>query len=477
MQRSRVFFFILFFSLMRLSVFAQEIIEDDLSGFEDDSSLSGDLDGFVQESIILSPTQESQVISPFSLGGNFALKSSYGYREHSVDNVEYSGFNEAKSALYLQLDYKLYNGWKIRVSGDAFYDTVYTLHDKPYNRDVLDTYETQLRFDDVYLQGALSTDLDLKLGRQIVVWGKSDSIRVTDVINPLDNRVPGITDIEDLRLSTTMLKLDYYTGAWNFSAMAIAENRIFLEAAPRGEYFPVDSIFPNAPNPFIELIEPESDFKDMQYAFALNGLFSGWDLSLYAADVLDSRWHLEGSLPNAKRVVSKIGMLGLALNIVQGSWLFKSEFAYLNSLRYNSTKDLKSRLDTLVGFDYMGIQDSVLSFEIVNRHIFDYESQMSGFTPGYIPDYTQEDEVQSVLRATRSFSNDTLDITLLLSTFGSHWQYGGFFRASLEYEIIDALVTNFGVIDYLDTSKVQEKPFMNTISNNDKIFLDLTYSF
>lgn len=458
---------------------------DDLAGFGDESS---DLDGFGDE-----PEQEtseevsSEEPSNYTLSGNVAFKTSYGIREHEVKAnksdvkaVDYSGFNQAQLSSYLQFDAKLSDNWKARVSGDAFYDAIYDLRtDNSYNQETLDAYQTQLRFDDVYLQGRLTSDIDLKIGRQIVVWGKSDSIRITDVINPLDNRLPGMTDIEDLRLSTTMAKLDYYLGQWNLSAMAIGESRTFIEAAPRSEFFPVDKIFPNAPDPFIELEQPEISWDNMQYALAANGVFSGWDLSFYGADVLDSKWHIEGSIParSAKRVVSKIQMLGSAINIATGSWLLKSEAAYVNGVRYNSTQDKKSRLDALIGVDYMGISDTVLSLEVANKHICDYEAQMSGYTLGFIPDYTEEDEVQTALRATHSFSNDSINATALLSMFGHNWEYGGFFRASVEYDVMDAVVANFGLINYLSAAKSEDKPMIDAISNNDRVFADITYSF
>ncbi|MDQ7068121.1 MAG: hypothetical protein Q9M40_09195 [Sulfurimonas sp.] len=186
---------------------------------------------------------------------------------------------------------------------------------------------------------------------------------------------------------------------------------------------------------------------------------------------------MEGTLPNAARVVSKIQILGTAFNIVEGSWLFKSEAAFIDSLKYNSTQDEKSRFDALLGVDYMGISDTVLSLELANRHIFNHEKQMSGMTIGYVPDYVQEDELQTAFRVTHSMRNDTLNATLLLSMFGHNWQYGGFFRASLEYDVADAVVANIGVIDYLDTAIKSDRPFANAISNNDKLFMDITYSF
>lgn len=442
------------------------------------------LDGFEEESITSSPAQTQELQTeeekPYTLSGELSFKSSYGYRGHRVDGVEYEGVNQAQSALFLQLDYALNESWKLRASGDGFYDAYYELSKKNFNQDVLDTYETQLRFDDLYLQGKLTQDLDLKIGRQRVVWGKSDSIRITDVINPLDNRLPGVTDIEDLRLSTAMAKLDYYFGNWNLSAMMIAESRIFIEPAPRGEFFPVDAIFPNAPRPFIELETPTDgiqDFDTMQYALAANGVFSGWDLSFYGADVLDSRWHVEGALANAIRRVSKIKMLGSALNIASGSWLLKSEVAFLDDLRYNSTQEEKSRFDALIGFDYMGISDTVLSLEVANRHLFNHERQMSQKIFGLVPDYVQEDEVQTAIRATHSLDNDRINLNLLVNMFGHHWQYGGFVRAWLEYDIADAVQMSVGVIDYMDTQNIAQRPMSDAISDNDKIFADLSYSF
>ena len=471
-----------------------EEVSSDMAGFGDDldgfgeSQESDDLAGFGDETEI---TEEvlavEEVPNKLSVNGNVAFKTSYGIREHGVKankadtkEVDYAGFNQAQVSTYLQLDYKLSSDWKVRVSGDAFYDAIYDIRtENEYNQDTLDAYRTQLRFDDTYVQGRLTNDIDLKVGRQIVVWGKSDSIRITDVINPIDNRLPGMTDIEDLRLSTTMAKVDYYLGKWNISAMAIGETRTFIEAAPRSEFFPVDSIFPNAPDPFIELAQPEISWDNMQYALAANGVFSGWDLSFYAADVLDSRWHIEGSIPrgNAQRVVSNIQMLGSAINIATGSWLLKSEVAYVNGVKYNSTQDLKSRLDALIGLDYMGITDTVLSIEVANKHIFDYEAQMASLTFGLVPDYIQENEVQTAMRATRSFENDSLNATVLLSMFGHNWEYGGFFRASLEYDVMDAVVANVGVINYLSAAKPEDKPMINAISNNDRVFADITYSF
>ena len=114
----------------------------------------------------------------------------------------------------LQLDVDLPWDWKGRVAGFGFYDWAYFANGRDdYTDDVRDIYEWEVDFQEVWVQGSLLDDLDLKVGRQIVNWGRSDTLRVLDVLNPLDNREPGLTDIEDLRRPVSMVKADYYLWA------------------------------------------------------------------------------------------------------------------------------------------------------------------------------------------------------------------------------------------------------------------------
>jgi len=475
-------------SIFACSTYAADVnIEDDLSGFSEE--VFDELDGFADEdnedvlgfsddgSVETTEELESESLSDFTLNGNIAFKASVGYHKHEVDGSDYSGVNQAQAALYLQLDGKLSDDWKLRISGDTFYDAIYDLRSyEEYRQEVLDDYRTQLRLDDTYIQGRLTPELDLKAGRQVVVWGKSDNIRITDVINPLDNRLPGMTDIEDLRLSVGMAKFDYYAGQWNLSLMIIPENRIMMEATPRGEFFPVDTVFTvpgGIVDPFPELITPSTSWENMQYAFAANGVFRGWDLSFYAADVLDQKWHfIENPSVTAPvlsdRTVSKVKMLGSAVNISEGSWLLKAEAAFLDGVKYNNTPDEKQRLDALIGFEYMGIADTTLSLELANRHIFDHEAGMKTQA-----DFVDKDEMQTALRATRSFLNETIDLTALVSMFGQKWENGGFARVWMEYELMQAVNVNVGVVDYIGG----DKPFIESIKDNDRVFADIQYSF
>lgn len=415
------------------------------------------------------PTAES---GPLSSYGALTFATSYNYAQTAPvsGETDYRSFSRARTKLDLGFDLKLPGTWQAKVEFKAFYDALYVLRDrKEYSNDTLATYESETELKEAYLLGSLSENLDLKIGRQIVVWGKSDNIRLTDVINPLDNREPGMVDIEDLRLPVGMTKLDYYSGSWNLSVMAIHENRVQKEAAVGSEFFPVQ-IFPFPPGfVFPEDETPKQDMANGQYALALNGRFSGWDLSIYRAGVLDAKWHFEEQ--RTERRYSQITMSGAAANLVSGSFLFKTEAAYLQNLRFNTTTEKKNRTDFLVGLEYQGISDTVISIEEALRHIEGHEKIMES-----APDFLFEDEKQTALRISYSFDNDRGSLTYLLSRFVSlpaGTQDGGFQRAWVSYDLKDALNLTLGAVDYLGG----DKSFFDAIRNNDRIFADLKYSF
>lgn len=427
----------------------QESLEELLSGFEDETT---------------SVTRETKVKttpSMLELHGAYVLSSAYNYAHDAPDegDADYRGFSRLRGLLELELDMRFPGNWKARISGHGFYDAIYSVRGRDeYTNDVLHTYESELEFDEVYLQGPIRDKLDLKVGRQIVVWGKSDNIRITDVLNPLDNREPGMVDIKYLRLPVTMTRLDYHFGNWDLTGILIHEPRFSKRPVFGSDFFPLSSVQPPEK-------EPACNLENTQYAAALSGIFSGWDIAFYAADIFDDKWHKEGNWRRHKR----IKMLGAALDIAKGNWLFKTEAAYLTNLRYSALPyENKTRYDVLAGVEYRGFSDTLITLEIANRHIVGFEEEM-----GNPPDYAQKDEFQSALRLSRDFLNETLQLNYLLLLFDPNGSGGGYQRFWAEYDLNDSLKLTAGIVSYIsgDTS-----PF-HTIGDNDRIFAELRYSF
>jgi hypothetical protein len=496
----------------------EDDLDDALGGFDDEAGESSE--GFVEDSDtddILggfdddlgegkAPWEvEGREERFWDLTGSVSLGGSVNYLKHDAfagpgETTDYGGLQRLRTRLNLQLDVDLPFEWKGRVAGFGFYDWAYLANGRNnYTREVLDEYEWEVDFQEVWVQGSLLDDLDLKVGRQIVNWGRSDSLRVLDVLNPLDNREPGLVDIEDLRRPVTMVKVDYYLGDWALSAIAIPEIRFSLNPRFGSDFAPVTASL----GTFAAFASPEDkpseSFNNTQWAAALMGIFSGWDVSFHYArmyrdlEYLDPRVVLTDlgppfgfvPIPSAGTELrhSRITLVGSGANYTIGSWLFKAEIAWIDGIDYTTSTLValgplgfvdvptgiveKSRLDFMGGIEYYGFTDTNIALEVVNRHIFGYRNDMRPIFG------LKENTLETALRITRTFMNERLELTALGIVFGSYAQDGSVVRLDFRYDLRDALELGGGIVFY---QKGDFAPF-DTIKRNDRFFFEIKYSF
>lgn len=414
------------------------------------SSIDDELGGFDDE--VATPTDVSSTGSPYLKGftGKVTEQTTFSY----LDTKPHENFSSLKTSLLLDYEHKFNNGFKVKINAKAYYDAIYEIRGKEkYSNGEISAYKNEVELFDAYVQGKILDNFDFKVGRQVVVWGRSDTIRITDVLNPLDNRRPGMIDIEDLRLPVAMAKFDYFIGKWRITPMAILEQR-FSKRPPSGSTYNASPF----PLPY------EEHYTDVTPALSIGGEFSGWDVSLYAAQLRDD----EGFLKNGKFKHYLNEMYGVAFNVLKGSWLFKSELAYFDGLKYTVAPNKEfQRTDALVGVEYNGIPDTIFSYDVSLRSINNYDSVL-------INDFLEieENTYQQAFRVSSDFINATLHANYLISLFGKKLDKGGFQRIWLQYDISDSIYTNVGLVDYIGGSKR-----FDTVKNSDMFFVDLTYGF
>ena len=464
-----------------LSATAQENLEQLIQGFDDDSpsqeqgdnptkeSLDKLLQGFEDDTTEQTTGQAEQALASkpppkLKLTGYTSLSASYNYQHDRPDagEVDYRGLSRLRYTVQPELQLSLANKWQGFASGLFSYDSAFSINDREqYSSEYLDEYESELELRELWLRGSLRGSWDVKLGRQIVVWGKSDSIRVVDVLNPLDMREPGMVDIEQLRLPVAMLRSDYYFGPWSLTAVIIPEIRSNKMPVPGSDFYPVS--FEQPPD------DAPQDWKDAELALALSGTFSGWDLSLHLASVYEDQPYYVGSGANMKRRYARLDMVGAAVTVVTGSWLFKSEVAYFDGVMFSALEDQPfSQLLGLLGVDYTGINDHTFTVEALWDHLFDYDPALK-----VLPDDRSENGGQIALRYTGDFWRDTLQLTAQLSLFGLEGEDGGIYRCSVKYIPRDAWSVSAGVIAYESGNAFLLKAF----SRNDRVFAEVRYDF
>ncbi len=432
------------------------------------------MDGFDEEAVVpgafdeIEPATNSinafdTPTSPWQLNGAATLSSSYNYAQGSpaAGETDHRGLSRLRSAFEFELKVDIADSWRGYVETSLSHDFVYQIQGRSgYTHAQLDSQESEAVLGEAWIQGSLTRSLDLKLGRQLVVWGKSDNLRVTDVLNPMDQRELGLVDIEGLRLPLTMARMDYYRGDWNLSAITVQEIRFHKTAQPGSDFY-LGSDRPVVNN------SPNHSSSNLEYAVALNGLFSGWDLSLYWARLFDDQPHQESINGITTAEHSRQTMLGAATNVALGNWLLKGEIAHFRGLAFTLISDQKKqRTDMLLGVEYTGFDDTTLSLEVVDRHLHHYESALAA-------QGIKKDEWQTALRYAGEFMHARLKVTLLALLFGTVEEGGGVARLQGDYEWQENIRIIGGVVAYHSGDR---RPFTR-IGDNDRLFLDIKYSF
>lgn len=405
------------------------------------------MDGFdetpVPAAIIQESARPSFSLKEYGLEGYLKQEAVYSYH----NDAPHDKISSLRTTAFLEYNRDLWKNFQFKINANAFYDASYILKGKEkFSDEELDSLESQVELFDAYVQGTLIDNLDMKLGRQVVVWGKSDTIRVVDLLNPLDNRRPAMVDIEDLRLPSSMAKFDYYYENWSLTPIFILEQRED-KLPPFGGDFnpsPVKVATQNKPN-------------NVTFALNISGEFSGFDVDFYFANVYPN---FDFYPRKDVDIENKITMYGAAFAYVNGSWLLKSELAYSQNNKYLGLGDQKlDRLDMLVGVEYNGMSETTISLDLANKR--------------FVKDYgIDQNNYQAALRATVDFFHDTLHANYLLSVFGKSFNDGGYQRAWIEYEISDSVKSTLGIVDYLGGNS-----FFDAINDNDMVFGDISYSF
>jgi hypothetical protein len=442
--------------------------EDDTSP-EDPSEKNIDevMSGFDEE------TEENQTPSApkssepaIRMDGYLKLGAAWNVSHEAPSNgqTDWRGLSRLRSEVQIDALAKFGPNWRLSAGGKLFYDAVYELRGRDdFTDEVLDAYESEAECHEIYLQGRLGPYFDLKIGRQIVVWGRSDNLRITDILNPVDLREPGLTDIEDLRLPAAMTRLDGYYGQWNLTGIAVHELRFDKNPVFDNDFYP-------SPMPLPPEETPSDSGDNTEWALALNGIFSGKDISFYWADLFDDSPHAAvGVNGSVIQKHTRITMLGAAGNLALGNWLLKSEAAYFHGLKFfNSADRTYDRLDGLIGMEYSGWDETTICFEWAVRHLADFEQQLKAS-----PDFARQDDIMNALRVTRTYMNETVKITLLGLIYGPLGQDGSLIRGSAAYDWSDSLNLLLAVVLYQSGDRYT----MRQIGDNDRIFTQLRYSF
>lgn len=172
------------------------------------------------------------------------LKNETAYRVREPRSI-----TKIRNIAYLNAQYPFNTSIKFNYTGWAYYDLAYDLFDyrtiaARSERNVqeplvfVETLEHEkdspvAQTRELYLDFFLK-NLDIRVGKQYVVWGVLEGVRITDEINPIDFRELILPDLLDYRIPLWTVKLNHYRDDnTTYELIWIPEIK-FHKAAPRG---------------------------------------------------------------------------------------------------------------------------------------------------------------------------------------------------------------------------------------------------
>ena len=237
-----------------------------------------------------------------------------------------------------------------------------------------------------------------RIGKQQVVWGQADGLKILDVINPQNFREFILDEFEDSRIPLWMLNIEIPINDESNLQVLWIPDLTYHEFAEPGSTFQITSpIFvPQISDNFTlgQFVQnkPNSFFFDSDLGLRYATFYRGWDLTLNYLFFYDDSpvlyQQLEDSRINIDSRYQRSHLVGATANNVFGDLTLRTEIGYRSKqyyLMHFSPQIISeyrgvfetNEISSVIGLDWQGFDDIFLSFQWFQSYLFDYHSQVA----------------------------------------------------------------------------------------------------
>lgn len=382
-------------------------------------------------------------------------------------------FTKIETSVFAQFDARLNQNTTFRISAQTYHDQVYRFEDE-INFSRAESRELRNRFQlrDFYIERDYGNGLYLKIGNQIIAWGMSEYLRVTDLINTEQLFRVAQEDLQELRNQVPAALLTYSTGDWVFDGVltyGVGAN----DVSPEGDDF----------DPFLidRILGLQVDIADaeteQEVFFRASTSYSRGDVQIVAAEFNDNTFTaqeitaLRSINPQIRYGQNRMRALGIAANYVDGDWLLFGELGVHKDkavrpsaaafFSRTSGWQEKDQVLSVAGVEYSGFRNLLLTFELDNIRTRNHDSLM--FWP--------KNQTSFGVRAYWTALNERLQVLGVWNEFAD--DAGEVGRVSVEYNYSDNLDLGLLWVEYGS----EEGSVFYGYRNNDILQLQLRYNF
>jgi len=385
-------------------------------------------------------------------------------------------WDKIQNRLELKPEAVLGNGWEFRSRALLWYDAAMDIQASRFpdlTNSIKQHYRTATKLKEAYLMYE-GNAFDLRLGEQQIIWGKTDGLRLLDIINPLDLREFILDDFLDSRIGLVAARLNYYPDPDTEQEIefVVIPDPESTETAPKNSRWAFHTTTP--PAGFRVQTLPDEllnwSIKNVEYGAAWRNNIDGWDVSL-------NYFYSWNGTPNAFRQLSpgiitlqlkrlRMHTIGGSFSNAFGAWVVRGELTTnlqeginANGSTFADSVQRKTTINAALGAEWTG-HNWTISPQFFIRHIQNWNNQLlepqnSGFW---------------TLRIATDFMHEKLKPEML---FLADWSAGGWLaRPKIAYDWSDNITSNLNA-DIFGGSR----GFLGQFNQNDRVGFDVTYSF
>ena len=362
------------------------------------------------------------------------------------------------------------------LSPEKVTDNVYSPASKPLY--IGNTSEFELR--EFYLE-IPSDNYYFTLGKQQVVWGKADGLKVLDIVNPQSYREFILEDFDDSRIPQWMANIETNVGEWDAQFLWVPDQSYHVLAIDDALYAPTSPLLLPSPPPGVSvdvqpIDRPGRTLMDSDIGLRLSRFWKGWDLSLNYLYQYDNF-----ALPYQRRSINANGqhvevepqyrrthVLGGSFSNAFDDWVLRGELAYFSD-RYFLAEGFTdsdgitkgAEVSYVLGLDWAGLENTLISGQLFQSVALNRESA------------TLRDKTDSTLSllANHTLMNETMELRVI---WLANTNIGdGLVRLRVSYEWQDNLKTWVSS----DTFYGSEEGIFGQFSANDRLSFGIEMGF
>ncbi len=359
-----------------------------------------------------------------------------------------SGLQKADTIIKLEINgdlnsavhYTLIPKWVVTPESDLYIDDPNERNYSSINGPITSNRHGLLELSEAYLDFEAWNGY-WRTGKQQVVWGQADGLKVLDVVNPQDYREFNLDEFEDSRIPLWMFNAEFSVTDDSTLQVLVIPDPTYSKLADEGTPYAVTS--PKyrpalGASPLPVHIEPaQRPDQEVEFGLRYRMFVQGWDLTLnylhHRLDIPVIYRYVEDAQVVVVPVYEPSDLLGATASNAFGDWVVRVE-AGLSTDSYHLRQQLTDagivnteEFSSVVGLDYQGFTDWFLSYQWYQSTLNDYEADIE----------RNRTRMQHTFLLRRSFFNETLSAEAFV--LYSDEDQDGQFRAEISYQLNDAV--------------------------------------